>query len=210
MAKEFEAIILDMGGVLYDIDAQRSVEAYKKLGMENFDSFFSFKHQTEFFHGVDTGKVDRARFVAYLRPHIPSPCEDEAILDAWRALLIGMPHENAELLIRLREKYRLFLLSNTNELHMEIINRVVHEQFGRPTLGDFFDKAYFSYQLGMRKPGVKIYQHVLKENQLDPQRTLFIDDNEDNIRGAQQAGIHVHLKPRSTPFSETVKLNNLL
>ena len=98
------------------------------------------------------------------------------------------------LLEKLRHRYRIFLLSNTNALHYTAFQQRLHALTGK-TLEDIFEKTYYSHTANLRKPDAAIYQLVLDENKLDPAETLFIDDTASNFSGAEEAGIQTfHLK----------------
>lgn len=204
MSKKISAIIFDLGGVLYDIDLNRSVKAFEALGLENFDELYSLKEQTELFDKLETGKIGREEFVKHLQKHLPHITDTEKMLDAWRALLIDMPQENIDILHQLKKDYKLYLLSNTNEIHIEEINRYLQQNCGIQDIRHLFDKAYLSYEIGMRKPGVEIYNYVLESHNLNPKETLFIDDSQANIDGAEEAGIMGLYKPRTIPLREAI------
>lgn len=97
--------------------------------------------------------------------------------------------ENYELLKKIRSQYRTFLLSNTNEIHIDFFVKGIEKSFGRNVLPEMFEKIYYSHTVQMRKPHVEIYQHVLKDAGLTGSETIFIDDLEENIVAARKAGI---------------------
>jgi putative hydrolase of the HAD superfamily len=169
MKKNLNAIIFDLGGVLYDIDVKRSVRAFEKLGLENFDELYSLKEQTELFDKLETGKIDREYFTKHLQKHLPHISDTQKILDAWCALLIDMPQENIDILDELRKRYKLYLLSNTNEIHIEAINKYLKQNRNINDIRELFDKAYFSYEIGLRKTGVELFNYVLFDSYIDPE-----------------------------------------
>ena len=130
---------------------------------------------------------------------LQSNLSDDEIDAAWNAMLGEIPLERLQLLKRLRSNFRIFLLSNTNSIHLPNFDRIVKTVSGEPTLRSFFDEAYYSHVLKMRKPEKEIYEHVLKQHQLNPEFTLFLDDNLPNLQGAAETGIktfhvqHPHL-----------------
>ena len=205
MDKKIKSIIFDLGGVLYDIDLKRSVKAFEALGLENFDELYSLKEQTELFDKLETGKIGRGDFIKHLQKHLSHISDAEKILDAWRALLIDMPQENIDILKLLRKNYKLYLLSNTNEIHIEAINKYLTQNRGLNDIKALFEKAYLSYEIGLRKPGVEIYKYVLQDSDLNPGETLFIDDSEANIKGAEEAGIYGLYKPRTDSLQKAIQ-----
>ncbi len=117
------------------------------------------------------------------------------------------PPARINLLADLKQKYRTFLLSNTNRIHYEFYNPIINQQFGYDGLESFFEKAYFSHEIGMKKPDSKIYKFVLENSNLIPAETLFIDDNKSNIEAASALGIQtLWLKDNNLEFVDLEKL----
>jgi putative hydrolase of the HAD superfamily len=104
--------------------------------------------------------------------------------------MIGeMPEKYISFLKRLRNHYRIFLLSNTNAIHIEYLESYLNRKFGYNPLPEMFEQSYYSFAIGKRKPDKEAYEHVLNNASLNASETLFIDDTEINIKGAQQAGL---------------------
>lgn len=114
---------------------------------------------------------------------------DEAIISAFNALLLDYPPERIRLVQELNKKYRVFLLSNTNAIHVEYYNEMLSREFGIKNLDQLMEKAFYSNELGCRKPDKEIYQKVLRLADIKAEETLFIDDNEENVRAAEELGI---------------------
>jgi putative hydrolase of the HAD superfamily len=115
----------------------------------------------------------------------------DAELDGcWNAMLLDIPVEKIKLLQDLKTKYKTFLLSNTNSIHLESFTRRLQVDHRLNNLDELFHRVYYSQLLGMRKPDVEIYKYVLEKNGLKSDETIFLDDNPDNIQGAARAGIH--------------------
>ncbi len=188
-------IIFDLGGVILNIDIKRTENALKELGIDNFSTYMTSRHITSFFKEYEMGKIDDAGFIQSIQSLSPKPLSEEAIVNAWNALLLDFPQERIELLRKLKEKYRLFLLSNTNQIHYIKFQEQIHLQTGG-YLEDLFEKTYYSHAVGLSKPDVAIFQLVIDENKLDPAETLFVDDTEANMAGARQAGLMIsHVVP---------------
>ena len=92
----------------------------------------------------------------------------------------------------LGRKYRLFLLSNANEIHIQYVNDFLKNRYNIPSINQFFEKAYYSQEIGMRKPHKSTFQWVLKDANILAKETLFIEDNAHHIEGAKQAGLKTH------------------
>ena len=196
MGKKFNSIIFDLGGVLYDIDVQLSVKAFEELELKSFDGLYSLKEQTLLFDDLETGVIDKAEFVKRINHFSGLSLDEKQIVNAWNSLLIGIKPETISLLSALKEDYDVFLLSNTNEIHLDCINKYMQVNFGIDNLSSLFNKAYYSCRLGMRKPGKEIYEYIIQDAGIDPATCIFIDDNKDNIASGNRAGIFSVLMER--------------
>jgi glucose-1-phosphatase len=114
------------------------------------------------------------------------------------------------LLASIKSKYRTFLLSNTNHVHVTAFEADLLKNHGMPNLSPLFEKTYYSCQMGLRKPDREIFDFVLKENKLDPLETLFIDDSPQHIEGAKQAGIHAILLGKGEEVGDVLNKMRLL
>lgn len=186
-----ENIIFDLGGVIYDIDYHKTIHAFESLGIFNAEEIYSQARQTSVFDHYEKGESTTEEFVTALQNIIDKDVKAEDIKQAWNALLLGIPPHRLEFLLDRKKEYKIFLLSNTNELHINHLNKEL-KAMGHETLHPFFHTVYYSYEMGMRKPDVEIFEAVLKRERLDPQKTLFIDDTEQHIKGAQKAGIQTY------------------
>ena len=192
LLKGIKNIIFDLGGVVINLDYNITIAEFKKLGIVDFEVFFT-KHSQ--FDKLERGRISGKQFVAELKKYLPDSVSDQQVIGAWNAMLLDFPLERAELLAKLKTQYRTFLLSNTNELHLDCHSKLLQKEHGINDLSSFFEKQYFSHIVGMRKPDAEIYEFVLNENGLKPEETLFIDDNIKNIEGAVRCGIRsLHLK----------------
>lgn len=192
-------IIFDLGGVLLNIDYQRTNKAFTDLGVKNFTELYSQFHANTLFEDLETGRVTEAGFLEQLRPHLPEGTTDQQIIAAWNAMLLDYPVARLQLLQQLRQHYNLYLLSNTNAIHLKAVNAILEKSRGIPSLAAFFDRSYYSHLIGFRKPEKEAYQLILDENNLQSAETLFIDDTLPNVDAALQLGIQaIHLQPPKT------------
>jgi HAD superfamily hydrolase (TIGR01509 family) len=187
-------IIFDLGGVIMNIDFKKTEEAFADLGFTDFSQHMTQFHITPFFEDYETGKINDAAFIKGIQQMAAAPLTEEDIVHAWNALLLDFPLERIILLEKLKKRYRLFLLSNTNALHYEAFQQTLYAVTGKK-LEDLFEKTYYSHTVNLRKPDAAIYQLVIDENKLNPAETLFIDDTASNFSGAEETGIRIfHLK----------------
>lgn len=185
-------IIFDLGGVLLNIDYNKTSEAFKKLGASDFDSFYSQQGANELFEALETGNITELDFYNTMQEHCRPNTTHEEIQAAWNAILLDFRNESLQFLSFLNEKYNLYLLSNTNIIHQAEFNKIFTRQTGNSVFDDFFSKAYYSHLIHKRKPYPSTYHFVLEDAGLDPLETLFIDDSKVNIDGAMEAGLKTH------------------
>ena len=189
-----DAILFDLGGVFITIDYQATIDAFEKLRFENAQLLYSQAEQAILFEKYETGKISTPHFINNLLKLSNSNPSPNQIVKAWNSMIGDFSIESITLLKNLQSKYRLFMLSNTNELHMELVKRKWQEIENAP-MESFFEKVHFSHQLGLRKPYPNTFLEVCKINNLDPVKTLFIDDSIQHIVGAQKAGLQtIYLK----------------
>ncbi len=179
-----DTIIFDFGAVFINLDKEAQVEAFKKLGLSSPN-----EELIEMNDLFEKGKISELEFITSFCKFIPNASNKE-IRDAWNAIIGEFPLYRLEFLQLLSTKYRLFLLTNTDEIH---INRF-EENVGVSFFSDFyqcFEKVYYSYEMGMRKPDVSIFRYIVNKHELSPKRTLFVDDKKVNTDVASSIGIHV-------------------
>ena len=185
-------IIFDLGGVILNIDYHLTINAFKQLGFDDFDKLFTKAQQTGVFDKLDKGLVTPAEFRDGIRQLANKPFTDEQIDNAWNAMLLDFPTPRLKLLEQIHNQYRTFLLSNTNQIHIEVYNQILHNTFGVKNLSHFFEKEYYSHEIHMRKPDAEIFEFIIHQNELRAEETLFIDDSEQHIMGAKSVGIHAY------------------
>jgi glucose-1-phosphatase len=182
-------IIFDLGGVILNIRYQNALEAFQKLSTSQQTIAFSQQKQSRLFDDYETGRISDQAFREGLRQHYEIEASDAEIDAAWNAMLLDIPAERITLLQALSQKYRLFLLSNTNAIHLVHFTRLVAEGFAIPSLDSLFEKTYYSHLIGQRKPDAPVFEHILNRHQLNRRETLFIDDSIQHIEGARQVGL---------------------
>ncbi|RZK59762.1 MAG: HAD family phosphatase [Pedobacter sp.] len=187
-------IIFDYGNVIFEINFKIAQEAFTQLGITDIDAFFAHKGHNSLFDDLEMSKISRSQFRDGIRTAANNASlTDEQIDTAWNSLLIGVSKGNHDVLQEVKAKYRTFLLSNSNEIHYDWIVDHIEKQFGISNYDDLFEKAYFSQHMGLRKPNLNIFEQVIKDNNLDPSETLFIDDSPQHLAGAKKAGLHTLL-----------------
>jgi FMN phosphatase YigB (HAD superfamily) len=181
-------IVFDWGGVITNIDYHATIDAFNKIGHHSFKEFFTHHHQDDLFKRFEMGLVSPEEIISKIAQEIGGHISGRDIEAAWCAMLLDTPYARIEILKKLRRKYGIYLLSNTNIIHTHYYINLLRKQYNI----DFsllFNKPYFSFEIGMRKPGHEIFEFVLSDSKLDPSTTLFIDDTEINIESADVVGM---------------------
>lgn len=187
--QRIQNIIFDWGGVITNIDHEISIDAFKKLGLDDFHEHFSHSIQNQLFQNFETGSITAREMRGELRKYLNGMITDSDIDEAWCALLLDTPETNLRILEKLGQQYHLYLLSNTNEIHANYYNNKLKTDYNIdfPTL---FKKVYYSHTVGLRKPETAIFEYVLNNAGIQASETLFIDDTEKNIDTADKLGFH--------------------
>lgn len=211
MERAIDTLILDLGGVLIDVDYEASAEAFRKLGFPDFEGLYSKARQNHVFDRFETGELSPAGFRDAVRELLDPDLDDHMIDRCWNAMLGSIPQDRLELVSELRRRMPVLLLSNTNAIHVPAFEEIILRENGVERFKDLFDGAYYSCELGMRKPDPDIFMHVLTEHGADAERTLFIDDSIQHVEGAQKVGLMAeHLDLGSEDIVKLVQRLGLL
>ncbi|MDQ2864057.1 MAG: HAD family phosphatase [Bacteroidota bacterium] len=194
--KNLDAIIFDLGGVILNIDYNLTREAFEKSGITNFHEMYSQAAADDLFENLETGTVAEEDFYNEFNKRIQTALDNNEIRVNWNAMLLSFREKSLEFLHSIKSKYKLYLLSNTNHIHLDAFNKIYYTGSRNKPFEKFFDKIYYSCEIGLRKPNADIYEFVLKENDLEAAKTLFIDDSVQNIEAANAVGLQtILLKP---------------
>jgi FMN phosphatase YigB (HAD superfamily) len=178
-------IIFDFGDVFINLDREASLTALKKLGLHSWNEELENLNQ-EF----ERGKLTEVQFIIGLKKLIPNASIDD-LRAAWNAVLLDFPLQRLEFLQRLSMmNYKLFLLSNTDEIHIQKFEHMLGATFIREFY-QCFEKVYFSFEIGVRKPDPQAFDYIIKKHALSTKNTLFIDDKKENTDIAASLGMQV-------------------
>ena len=193
---KYDSIIFDLGGVLINIDYLKTKYAFEEIGIRNFDALFTQFNQDQLFDQFEKGEISPENFYENLKNKAEIEISISEFNRAWNAMLLDFPEERMRLLENLKKSHRLFLLSNTNSLHIPSFKQSIKKEGLYDRFINVFEKHYYSSEVGMRKPDSEIYDLVVQENKLLKEKTLFIDDSPQHVEGAIRAGLDaLHLKP---------------
>ena len=178
------SIIFDFGDIFVNLDKEGSIDEFKKLGLHGPNEELLEKNDL-----FEKGEITELEFIETFQKYLPEATIDD-IRKAWNKVIGEFPLYRLEFLQMLSERYRLFLLTNTDQIHIDHFEHKVGQSFSR----DFyqcFEKVYYSFEMGMRKPDEKLFKNILTTHDLSPKRTLFIDDKKENTDVAEALGIQV-------------------
>jgi glucose-1-phosphatase len=182
-------LIFDLGGVILDLSVEQTLRSFSTLSGLDLRKIEQIFRAAPEFEQYERGELDDAAFRDFVRNTYNLIVADQEIDRCWNAMLLGIPTSKLELLKKLKEKNNVYLLSNTNGIHLQYIDEVILPEVTHETLDSYFHKAYYSHRMRKRKPDAEIFEQVLDENGLRPEQTLFLDDNLQNIEAANALGI---------------------
>ena len=185
-------LLFDLGGVIINLDRQRCVDALTALGDEKADEMLDLSVQRETLMDLEEGKISPSDFFKCMRQKIGKAVSDEEIVHALNELLIGSPLDRLTLLRKLRQRFNVMMLSNTNPI---MFDTKIAECFAQEGLSitDYFDDVNLSYRLKSCKPDIAIFQKVIELSRIVPQETLFFDDSQKNLDAAASLGFKTFL-----------------
>lgn len=187
--KDFDAIIFDLGGVLINLDYDLTPQAFAQIGGTDFQNLYSKASQNSLFDDFETGKISSFHFINRILDLLPKGANPNQVVHAWNKMILNFDSRRLDLLDEIRSEKPIFLLSNTNDLHMTQVRAELKKISDRP-LESYFNKVYLSQDIGHRKPHAEAFNIIVEEQQLTRSKTLFIDDSIQHVEGAKTTGLH--------------------
>ena len=127
--KNIDNIIFDLGNVILNIDYQNTIDAFEKIGVPDASIFYSKSSQLNIFNQLETGHISKQNFILEIQKFAPKASASQ-IINAWNAILKDLPNERLEILKNIKDKFSIFLLSNTNAIHIEkIIDKLGEKKY---------------------------------------------------------------------------------
>ena len=197
-------IIFDLGGVFLGVDYQKTEQAFVNLGITNFHDLFTHHHADPVFELLETGKITPSAFYDLFRQVSGTTLTNQQIQTAWNAMLGNFFVDALEWLQPVKQRYNVYLFSNTNQIHEDAFVATFRQQTGEDNFDSYFIKAYYSHKLGLRKPYAESFKAILDEQNLLAAETAFIDDSYKNVEGAIAAGLQGILLPPPKKLVELV------
>ena len=191
MDKNIKNIVFDLGGVLIDLDFKSAINGLQKAGFTNVKEQLQTFDREGIFQKFELGEISADEFRASIRENSNVSLTDEEVDSLWNLMLLEIPREKLELILDLRSKYMVYLLSNTNSIHWDYVCKNAFNYRGF-RMDDYFEETFLSYEMHLAKPDKAIFEKMLNDANLLPEETLFIDDLEANCKAAEEVGIHAH------------------
>jgi len=182
-------IIFDLGGIFLALNYQRTKDLFIEFGVTEFDEFFTQHHANDLFEDLEKGLISPEQFYDSFRTETKTNLTNEEIKTAWNAMLVSFPKERIEWLRSIKERYKIFLFSNTNQIHYDQIMELYKRDLGVDDFNELFIKPYYSHEMRLRKPYPESFLHIINEQNLDIAETLFIDDTIKNVEAANALGL---------------------
>ena len=188
-------VIFDLGGVIINIDVDVTFEKFASLSGMTIEQVKTIFFDNQLIEKHETNEFSDDQFRTEIKRLLNLDVTDAVIDEIWNSLLFDIPEERIELIHEISNKYRTFLLSNTNNIHFLEMPKILKKSSNIHALDTLFEKLYLSHQIYLRKPHAPIYQFVLDDSNLIAEETLFIDDTLANIKGAALLGINtIHIQ----------------
>ena len=182
-------IIFDLGNVLLNLDFDATINGFRQLGMNDKVVNRQQAYADPVFYDLEVGRITPEAFRARVRAIVNNnEATDQQIDDAWCAMILDIPAFRVEVVKELGKKFNVYLFSNTNIIHISKLHRQFKAEHGID-FHSLFVKDYYSHELHERKPDLTSYKKMIEHSGINPAESLFIDDLEKNIRGAQDAGL---------------------
>ena len=200
-------IVFDLGGVILDLDRDRAVRRFEQIGLSDAEELIDPYHQKGIFLDLEEGRIDRNEFYRLLREHMRKDVPEKDIDYAWMGFVVALPEYKLDYILKLRENYKVYLLSNTNPIIMGWARTGEFSSTGNP-ITHYFDKIYTSYEMGVCKPAARIFNLMMKDADMNPEETLFVDDGKSNTDMASGMGFVTYTPANGEDWREA--LNEIL
>ncbi len=203
MMETIKNIIFDFGGVIVNLNKQAAIDAFNEIGFKA-EEYIGEYVQTGIFSGLELGTMTEEDFDRFVCRQAGHEVGADTIRNAWNRMLTDIPLRRMKAIKRLRERYHIYMLSNTNRIHWDYSCRhLFPQEEWRPE--DCFERIFLSFEMHLMKPDPEVFRHVLDATRVQPEETLFVDDSATNCTVAQDAGLRVFHSRRPDDWLEIIK-----
>lgn len=193
------ALLFDLGGVIMDLDLDRAKKELGKLGFRE-DMFHLQDTGSNKFLDLELGTISEETFYDWLCQILGRKVNHQRLEQAWNKMILGFRKEKIELLQKLKKRYPVYLLSNTNSIHVRYCNQLLNRQYGITSLEELFTQTFYSHLINLRKPQPEIFAFILEQIPCKASEILYFDDAPEHIETAATFGIRGILHPRNAPL----------
>lgn len=188
---DIKNIIFDLGGVIVDLDVSRCIDAFRQIGIPNAADYLLAHRAERLLQATEVEGISTHAFCDMIRELSGTTVPDNDIVWAWNQFLAGTTDARKSRLLELARHHRVFLLSNTNEMHW-VYSAQTLLPFGSYGVADYFERVFLSYEMHLAKPQPEIFAETLRMAGLRAEETLFIDDRVENCEAAARLGIRTY------------------
>ena len=187
---QYKNIIFDLGNVLVKLNPDGCIGAFKAIGMGELVDTNPQSEGMKLMSKLGVGMITTEEFCEAARKLTGTDVTNEEIINAANKMLVEIPDEKKERLLQLKKAgYRLFLLSNTIDIHWDYCVELLFP-YQNHGVEDYFEQCFLSQRMHLAKPNARIYEEVIRQANIHPDETLFIDDLKENCEAAEKLGIH--------------------
>lgn len=199
MNNDIKVLLFDLGGVVIDIDPKIAISELKKISSKTATEFkeMDYRYETfnsdlsKFFNAYEKGEISDQSFRDGLRSAGNFDLDDEKIDEIWNLVIVKIHSDILELILQLKKKYSIMILSNTNSIHKYFFNKLCSDLHGK-TFDKLFDNVFYSFELKCRKPDKEIYDKVVEESKYLPREIIFFDDMKENLVECKKMGMSTY------------------
>lgn len=202
--KNIKNVILDLGGVLVNIDPKNTYAAFRRIFLPNVMKDFDWDELPEIVLAMETGKISNDEFKKQMLDVCKPGVTPSEMVDAWCAMLLDFPAIRVSMIKQLAEKYNVFLLSNTNSYHIAFFEKEFQYRY-HFSMKDLFKKVYYSSEIGYRKPNAEAFMYVINDAGLEISETVLVDDRADNCEAAVALGMQAIKVPENTGLEKVIE-----
>ncbi|MEP0713573.1 HAD family phosphatase [Algoriphagus sp.] len=188
-APDADFLIFDLGNVIIDLDYPKALQRIKEEVSTDFHSRVDSFYITDFHKDYERGIINSSQFREEVRSYFQQSWADQKVDELWNCLLKSIPVQRLELISKLRKNFQIGVLSNTNLIHIEAVNRILQNEHGIENFGPLVDWLFLSHEMGLAKPSPEIYEKMLGDLGTTGDRVIFFDDLQANVEGARAVGI---------------------
>jgi putative hydrolase of the HAD superfamily len=187
-----EFLLLDLGGVILNIDYDLTAAAFLQLTGQNFEKIYTQANQTALFDRLEKGNIGEAEFYSEIKQFFGGEWHENDIRSAWNKMLLDLPENRLQFIEKTAKKIPIFVLSNTNIVHKKAFDEILRRSGLYERFYACFQKVYFSHEIGMRKPDAEVFEFILAQNSIPKEKILFVDDSSQHIAGAKRLGLSAY------------------